>query len=194
MIDKDVFKTWAGILGDRFNKVLASPTLRVMYFSLSESLTTDEFIVGCKRAFDECTFWPTPKEIIEFAKPVAVVRVSGAEVFRDILTWNGSENMMSVARQRLDEAGMQAFLGIGGAARFKKMKVDDEMWARKEFIELYEAAVKNIDSMSKTERARLGAHKYPVLVGETPGPKINKGPESAAQLLPGLTQAIEELK
>jgi hypothetical protein len=166
MIDRTVFRDWIVVLCEKFNKPLSPPSQLVFYDIVNAELTTEEFVVGARLVFRDNQFFPSPKDIIDKAKPAGDPAIEAADVFRDILTWNGAENLMAEARRRLTDVGLRAFLAVGGPGCFRRLTVDQEVWARKEFIARYVEAKKDAEergrvdlALADSQEARIAAHR-----------------------------------
>jgi len=159
MINKEQFKQWITLLGEKFNKPLSAPSQLVFYDILNAELTTEEFVAGARLVYRDNQFFPSPKEIIDQAKPQGDPAIEAADVFRDILTWNGKDNLMAEARSRMTDVGLRAFLAVGGPARFRRLTVDEELWARKEFIARYVEAKRDADERHRVDLALAQAHE-----------------------------------
>lgn len=69
MIDHAVFGTEIAILADRYGRELKAPTIAAFYDVLGDELSTDEFIIGCRRVMKREAFFPSPQAIIDAARP-----------------------------------------------------------------------------------------------------------------------------
>lgn len=174
MIDKQQFAQWMGILADRFNRSLAPPTQRAYYAVLSRALTTAEFTAGAERCFTRCTYWPSPAEILEAARPTPSLELAGAEVFADMLRWIGSPTLMDEASRRLSAPAFRAFLAVGGPAKFRALTIADEPFVRKAFVAAFVAATRDAGEAAAAGEAIARAPDYK---------RVNNGPQPIAALL-----------
>lgn len=187
MIDTQIFAHWMGVLSDRFNRPLAAPTTRAYFEVLSRQLTTAEFVVGAEWCFATCTFWPSPKEIADAAKPIRNVELEGAELFADILRWNGHRQLMHEAERRLSPPALRAFLAAGGPAKFRTLTEAEAPFVRKAFVSAYSAAVSDAADAERAGEAvaRVEARHHRAL--ERPATKrINSGPQKLGEILPAV--------
>jgi len=81
MIDKEEFAIAMGMLTDRFNRPLHPSMSRFYYETLSVELTTEEFLIGARLAMRQSQFWPSPQQLIEFARPEKSVELEAAGMF-----------------------------------------------------------------------------------------------------------------
>ncbi|HXF23298.1 MAG TPA: hypothetical protein VN602_02200 [Gemmatimonadaceae bacterium] len=185
MINSQEFARWMGVLGDRFNRPLAAPTARAYFEILSRDLTTAEFAAGAERCFESCKYWPSPKEIITAARPVASPELAAADVFADILRWNGRPNMMAEANERLTPEGMRAFLAVGGPAKFRELTSAEAPFVRKEFVAAFVAASRDAGEAKSAGEAISRARDYK---------RIDNGPQRIGSLLGDVMPRIEGVR
>jgi hypothetical protein len=175
MINKTAFTQWITLFGEKFNKPLSAPSQLVFYDLCNAELTTDEFVAGAKLVYRDNTFFPSPKELIEKAKPTANPALEAADVFRDILTWNGSENLMAAARVKLTDIGLRAFLAVGGPAKFRTLLASEEVFVRREFVAAYTAARQDAKERERADRmlaeVQAPAHLHGNTIRKLTGPQ-----------------------
>lgn len=187
MIDTQTFAHWMGVLSDRCNRPLAAPTQRAYFEVLSRQLTTAEFIAGAERCFETCTFWPAPKEIVDAAKPIGSPELEGAELFNEILRWNGHPQLMAVAERRLPSPALRAFLAAGGPAKFRTLTEAEAPFVRKAFVAAYIAAASLAAEAERAGEAvaRVEARHHHQLE-RPPTKRISTGPQRIGELLPSV--------
>lgn len=188
MIDTQIFAHWMGVLSDRFNRPLAAPTQRAYFEVLSRQLTTAEFIAGAERCFEVCTFWPGPKEIADAAKPIGDTELAGAELFAEVLRWNGRPQLMAEAERRLPAPALRAFLAAGGPGKFRTLTEAEAPFVRKAFIAAYVAAAADAAESERAGEAvaRVEArHHHALEASRDPARKrLSTGPQRIGELLP----------
>lgn len=145
MIDKKIFATAMSILADRFNRPLHEATIRAYRDVLSRDLTTEEFVAAVDLAFRDCTFWPSPREIIEFVKPVPDLNLEAARAFDEVLGLGfphpaGTCWSRETIETTVGEYAAKAFSAIGAQGRLRNISADDMPWARREFVTAYRGA------------------------------------------------------
>lgn len=155
MIDKELFAQTMSALADRFNRPLAGPTLKAYYHALSAELSEDDFRAAVNIAFRDCTFWPSPKDLIEFVHPEPDLDLEGSLKFDQVRAAGKNQPGFGMQWKRTDvmlcgEPALAAFASIGGNERMRSMQGDDIAWARREFITAYKAAIMQ---NAKTARA-----------------------------------------
>lgn len=184
MIDPAVFAQWMGVCSDRFNRPLAAPTQRVYFEILSRQLTTAEFVAGAERCVEVCTYWPSPREIAEAAKPASNAELAGAELFADILRWNGRPQLMAEAERRLAAPALRAFLAAGGPAKFRTLTEVEAPFVRKAFVAAYVAATAEAEEAARAGEsvARIEARQHHAL--ERPRAKsLHSGPQRLGEIV-----------
>lgn len=164
-ISRAVFAHAVALLTERYARPV-SPGLARVYLErfLADDLTSEELAAGVKQALAECEFFPTAKQISDFARPVLDAKIAGGGVFVAIVNddlvrlHDGAREVWSVAavRDRHGEAAARAFLAIGGASRFRTMNDADAVFARRDFAAAYAAIVAETAARHHTSRA-LGA-------------------------------------
>lgn len=130
MLDKRIFTEQMSVLADRFDRKLSQPVAKSYFETLSNSLTTEEFLSAAKRIFHESVFWPSPAEFVDKAKG----KVEDAAQ----LEW--MEVMAAIAKGRkaqLGESGKAALEAIGG--RWAVRNTENVSFLRKDFIAAYVA-------------------------------------------------------
>jgi hypothetical protein len=145
MIEPDTFVERMAELADRFNRPLHEATQRRYYELLSRELTTEEFIAAAELAFRNSSFWPSPRELIEFIHPPRDLGLEASQAFDKMLAMGephpmGTCWLKSKIVEELGEATAVAFSAIGAQGRLRSITTDDLPWARREFIAAYKAA------------------------------------------------------
>lgn len=169
MIDRDEFSTWMGVLADRFGRALKPPTIRAYYAVLSAELTTEQFVAAAAITLRDATFWPSPKEIVERAKPVAAPALTAAEAWvkvHDIAAGiskfgrSSSEKAQLIAE--LGPAALRAFHAVGGQRAWTDLLEADVKWLKKEFCDRYadadshESRIADAGKLAEVTRPRVG--------------------------------------
>lgn len=161
MIDKDVFLERMSELADRFNRPLHEQTQRRYFELLSRELTTEEFMGACELAFRNASFWPSPKEMVDYIRPPRDLALEASQAFDKVLaigeyTPQGTSWLRSRIVEELGEPAAIAFSAIGAQGRLRNITTDDLPWARREFIAAYRAyAVQASHELAATEARRL---------------------------------------
>lgn len=145
MINPDVFIERMAELADRFNRPLHEATQRRYYELLNREITTEEFIAAAELAFRNSSFWPSPRELIEFIHPPRDLGLEASQAFEKMLAmgephpqgmcWRKSQIL-----EELGEPGAVAFSAIGAQGRLRGITTEDLPWCRREFIAVYKAA------------------------------------------------------
>lgn len=161
MIDKDAFAHQMGILGDRFGRPLAPPTLRQYFTDLSGVLSTEEFVAATSIAFRRSRFWPSPLELIELVRPDKPVRLAAGEAFNAVVRAVGNYYEPRVDRlgkvEALGAGAVAGFRACGGFDCFDHLELKDEPFARNRFIEAYEYATAFARSNDESSQALAAA-------------------------------------
>jgi len=149
MIPMDVFAGGMAVLSDRFNRALLQQTQLMYREILSRELTPQEFTAAVGVAFRECTFWPSPKELVEFIHPPANIALQGAQAFDRLLELGergtgGAFWRKDRVADELGSAGEAAFAAIGANGRLRSIEISDLPWARREFIAAYKNAAEQL--------------------------------------------------
>jgi hypothetical protein len=161
-IGRTTFAQAIELLAERFQRPI-SPALSRVYLEhfLAADLTNDELTAGVKRALAECEFFPTAKQIEQFARPRVDPLTAGAAVFVALLndgrvrdTTSGREVWSIVAlREHYGEAAACAFVASGGVSRFRSMTETDEPHVRRGFARAYADYTFEAESRHHTDRA-----------------------------------------
>lgn len=193
MIDKHEFATAMGMLADRFGRRFEAPTSRAYFAILAAELTTEEFRAGVAGCLRDCAFWPSPKEIIERARPSAPPGLSAAEAWERVhriaagtpggtrRSW--AEKLDAIAD--LGAAAVRAFNAVGGRARWTDLVDDDVKWLRKEFVALYPEAESHASreadaaKLLEASRARIGGGLTAIGASPTAQPARRIAPGAA---------------
>jgi hypothetical protein len=145
MIEPDVFVERMAELADRFNRPLHEQTQRRYYELLNREITTEEFIGAAELAFRNSSFWPSPKELIEFIHPPRDLTLEASQAFDKMLALGephpmGTCWLRSKIVDEIGEPAAVAFSAIGAQGRLRGITTDDLPWARREFIAAYKAS------------------------------------------------------
>lgn len=158
LIDREVFVTEIAVLADRYGRELKAPTIAALYEILGAELTTEEFVIGCRRVMRRETFFPSPQQIIDAARvPEQPVEQTAAEVFDGIrdyrLAW-GKDPRAVIAMKR-----------AGGEVLVRSDDPRVMAFARRDFIAAYVEQAKR--SATETEIAVLAATTAPRIRQQT---------------------------
>lgn len=181
MIDTEIFSRAMGELADRFNRPLAPLTSRKYYATLNAELTTEEFVAAADIAFRDCTFWPSPKELIEFVKPTPDLDLEAGRAFEQLRRLGETHPTAGMCWRRADvedllgEAGVAAFDAIGANERLRGLTAQDLPWARREFIAAYKAAATDRGRIERAHHALVGAQRTHELSPPARAPRIPAG-------------------
>lgn len=197
MIDKEKFAVAMGMLTDRFNRPLHPSVNRFYYETLSAELSTEEFLVASRLAMRQSQFWPSPQQLIDFAKPEKNLDLEAAAMF-DRVRLLGVPHPAGMCwyREHVAELGAAALAGfssIGAQERLRNLSTDDLPWARREFIAAYKAKAQETKAEKQIAdaRAALAAPKRPAL---KPGPQpTNAGAQRVGELIQHTYEGQESL-
>lgn len=132
MIDENVFTREIALLLERFNRQLSGPVIQRYHETLSKHLTTEEFVLAARLAFESEQFWPAPMRLVELVQssPKAAAEAEW-EAIMEAVRRNGTAD--------LSPAGKRALKQVGGTWRVSH---SDELtqlpWIRKAFVEEFE--------------------------------------------------------
>lgn len=169
MIDKKIFATAMSILADRFNRPLHEATILRYREVLSRDLTTEEFVAAADLAFRDSAFWPSPREMIEFVKPLQDISLEASIAFDKMLSMGEPHPAGTCWRrddilQQLGVPAAVAFTAIGAQGRLRSISTDDLPFARREFVAAYRAtAIQQSKQSSATRALELAAPHMPAL-------------------------------
>lgn len=146
MIDRTEFAKVMGVFADKIGRALAPATADVYYDTLSESLTTEEFLAGARIVFKTHQFntWPAPQQFVDAAKPQQSNALAGAELFEQVLaimtrgTATRQERAEKIAA--LGPVAERVFRAAGGFREFHEVLESQVPFIRNRFVEAYEAA------------------------------------------------------
>lgn len=154
MIAREDFAKVMGVFADRIGRALTPATYDVYFDTLSEVLTTEEFLAGARIVFRTHQFntWPAPQQFIDAAKPKPEPALAAGELFEKVLSACANQyEPRDVMLQRIEALGpvaLRAFRGAGGFRDFV-CPLDTQLpFLRNRFVENYEAA-----TVEETRRA-----------------------------------------
>jgi hypothetical protein len=152
MIDRNSFVVGVGVLAERFRSPLALPAQSGYYSILSSELTTEEFEIAIQLAFRYSKFWPSPQELIDYAKPPRDLGLEATRTFDTVRKLGVSHPTAgtSYSRVLVAELGVPALAGfdaIGANEGLKNLRVEYLAVARKDFVEAYVAAAREQQSV-----------------------------------------------
>lgn len=147
MIDQEQFAQAMGILSDRFNRPLHAGTQRVYYDILDGELTTDELKIAVRLAVRHSQFWPSPQQLIDFAKPPRDLALEAMKAWEMVAG-------KSYLRGELRTEAAVAFHAIGGAECIRNLTIDQLPFVRRDFIAAYKAHASGIESVAEIEAAK----------------------------------------
>lgn len=179
MIDKEEFAVAMGMLTDRFNRPLHPSMSRFYFETLSAELSTEEFLIGARLAMRQSQFWPSPQQLIEFARPEKSLDLEAAAMF-DKVRALGQPHQAGMCWYRdeiaaLGEPALAGFSAIGAQERLRHLSSDDLPWARREFIAAYTAKARETKADKQIASARLALRS-------SARAKALPGPASAAPI------------
>jgi hypothetical protein len=191
MIDKEEFAVAMGMLTDRFNRPLHPSMSRFYYETLSADLTTEEFMIAARLAMRHSQFWPSPQQLIEFAKPERSIDLEAAKMFEKVrslgrahpagLCWHREE----VAA--LGDPALAGFSTIGAQERLRNLSAEDLSWARREFVAAYIAKARETKADRQIEAARE-AIRIPAR-----GRQLKPGPDTSTTGLASIGEVIPKV-
>lgn len=192
MIDRRSFTVGMGVLAERCGRNLPAPVQSGYYQILSSELTTEEYEVAVQLAFRHARFWPSPQELIDYARPPRDLGLEAAAMFeraRDVEEISPL-GMCFWRRDKiapLGEAALAGFDAIGGQERFRTMTSDGVSWVRREFVAAYRAKA----TETKSERAIEAVRKsleIPLLKRS----RIQSGPVAVGALVGSVVKGITD--
>lgn len=198
MIDKEQFATAMGMLTDRFNRPLHPTTNLFYYETLSSELSTEEFLIGARIAMRQSQFWPSPQQLIEFAKPEKNVELEASAMF-DRVRALGFAHPAGMCWRReqvadLGEPALAGFSAIGAQERLRNMSTDDLPWARREFIAAYKAksAETRADRQIENARSALRSPRRGTAALKSGARAPHPGPVPMGEIVPAVLQEISQ--
>lgn len=130
------------VLGDRFGRRLAPPTVARYYEALSATLTTEEFVAAAQVAFKRDKFWPSPDALIQYVKPVVGSEVEAMEQFEKVLV--ATDNIYTSRRVRMDTVlalgaiTERTFRAVGAFNVFEGLTIAERPFLARRFVEAYQ--------------------------------------------------------
>jgi hypothetical protein len=191
MIDKEEFAVAMGMLTDRFNRPLHPSMNRFYYETLSADLSTEEFMIGARLAMRHSQFWPSPQQLIEFAKPERSIDLEAAKMFESVRALGVTHQAgMCWHREQvaaLGEPALAGFSAIGAQERLRHLSAEDLSWARREFIAAYIAKARETkaDRQIEAERALI---RIPAR-----GRQLKPGPDTSPAGLASIAEVIPKV-
>jgi len=190
MIDKEEFAIAMGMLTDRFNRPLHPSMSRFYYETLSSELTTEEFLIGARLAMRQSQFWPSPQQLIEFARPEKNIDLEAASMFAEVRALGFPHGSVGMCWRReqvaaLGDLALAGFSAIGAQERLRHLSADDLPWARREFVAAYKAKAQETKTDKQIEAARL-ALRAPGRAKALPGP-ARPVPTLIEEIIPSVT-------
>lgn len=160
MIEREQFAKVMGAFADRIGRALTPFTYDVYYDTLSESLTTGEFLAGARIVFKTHTFntWPAPQQFIDAIKPPAQHALKAAELFeqcRRIVAHHGYTKALA-AKAEIDQLGpavARAFRAAGGIREFTNALEEQVPFLRHRFTDAFEAAATETEQRDRAATA-----------------------------------------
>ncbi len=144
MIDRELFAQEMALLGDRFGRSLASPTLKRYYEELSSVMDSASFAAATGIAFRTAKFWPSPAELMASVTRKSAPTLSAHEAFSKFLSSISNRYESQVDRMEkvklIGPAAVRAVRAVGGLRAFEDMLTKDEPFVRQRFVECYELA------------------------------------------------------
>lgn len=166
MIDSQVFAEAMAVLSDRFNRPFHPGTQREYHAILSAELSTEDFTVAARIAFRESQFWPSPQQLIDFAKPPRDLELEAVEMF-DRMRDLGEDNAgygRNWRRDKIAELGeptLAGFKAIGANEGLRNLEVKNLHWIRQSFIAAYKAKARETKADRLIEAARAALASPP---------------------------------
>ncbi len=146
-IDEAVFRDGWAFLCDRFSREPSKPVMAAYYRSLTERMTTEEFRTACQVVFEQREFFPRPADFLEAVRPDPKAEAMEQwEQVQILMHGNGG--------YRLTAEGQRVVRLLGGETRLKQTTHDQTPFLRREFLQLYGAA---LEIARREERPQLEA-------------------------------------
>lgn len=148
MIDDVTFTAQWAILEDRFQTRHNAETAALYLEALDEELTTEQFLVACRRAFRYETFFPSPQNLIDHALGDFAAQADAA--WDDImLRWGGNQSVLT------DEGSLSRKILniIGGAHTLRNANDYGLRDMREQFLRRYARALRG-DATPQIKKAQ----------------------------------------
>lgn len=146
-MDREAFARVMGFFSDKIGRPLLPPTYDLYFETLSESLTTEEFLAGARIVFKTHQFntWPAPQQFVDAVRPPTAHGLDAAELFEKCLRIVGHHGMVNAVKAKaeidaLGEPVARAFRAAGGFRDFVNVLETQVAFLRQRFVEAYEAA------------------------------------------------------
>lgn len=167
MIDQSTFKAEWAVLCERFGREASAVLAARYYQALNDKLDTEAFLAGCRRVFEQSTFFPSPKDIIDAAS------VTQDEESLGLRQWDLCQRLMEgevEILEHMDARGQHAVSLLGGAGVLRMTSLDRVPFVRRDFLAFYRDLSRAADE--------------PVSLGPTPESRaIVKGLMNSEKLL-----------
>lgn len=158
MIDPRPFATGMEALSERFRGEMSATAQAGYYAILSEHLTTEEFRVAVQLAFRHSQFWPSPQQLIEFAKPPVNLEDEAVEMFDKVLAlgvYTPSGTMWPRDQVvKLGQPAIAGYIAIGANEGLKNLKGERMSFARRDFVKAYVSRAKRTQAQQEIHEAR----------------------------------------
>jgi hypothetical protein len=162
LIDRMTFAREMALLQERFNRELSDPILERYRETLSRHLTTEEFVLAARLAFDTETFWPAPMRLVELVQPSP--KAAADQEWERIL-----EAVRRNGQAELSAAGKSALKEVGGTWRIGH---SDELtqlpWIKREFVSAFEEFEHRRHADTLRRQLEDGAKQLGIKRGELP--------------------------
>lgn len=159
MIDREEFAKVMAVFSDKIGRALKPPTFDAYLDTLSESLTTEEFLAGARIVFKTHQFntWPAPQQFVDAAKPKVPVALEAGEMFEKVLAIACSAYVPRVERlERIKALGPTAervFRAAGAFREFEGALESQVPFIRNRFVEAYEASTIAAEQKDRAQKA-----------------------------------------
>lgn len=173
------FEKGMGVLAERFRSPMHPDAQKGYYAILSSELGTEEFRVAVMLAFRHAQFWPSPQQLINYARPQQDLETLAAKAWNDLLavgtkTPAHGTNWLKDKVAELGVYSLAAFVAIGANGRLKTMNPDTVEFIRRDFVREWKAAAQKSEREDEIENARsslrLPRTRHPSLPPAKPEP------------------------
>lgn len=159
MIDRQSFDVGMGALAERFRGGLAPEAQRGYYAILGTELDTEQFQVAVQLAFRHSQFWPSPQQLIDFAKPPVDLEQEATEMFDRVMDCGVNHPTAGRIwpRAEVEKLGLPALAGyvaVGANEGLRNLSGERLSFARRDFVKAYVSRAKRKLAELEVETAR----------------------------------------